>query len=197
MPLRVVLALFNVMLFCTVAYGIENRWYNFAEDSDLRYYLDNKSIVSRPNHTKIVWVKSVPKSKEYFEREYNLNNLAYLLTNYEIDCSNASYRVRQTLMLDKNRKELSKTQAAGSDVLFEPVPPESSIELAQEAVCGEEESAPSQATQKEEPQATPEEKAQPDQGAESGDEPQPATPEEQQGQPESTAPAVVPELAPQ
>ncbi|UFS71495.1 hypothetical protein LPW11_04675 [Geomonas sp. RF6] len=135
MRLRVVFAMLCVVCFSNLAHAADERWYNFAEDSDLRYYIDQKSVVNRSGDIHIFWVKSVAKSKEYYRQEYNLNHLAYILTNYEMDCSDATFRVRQTLMMDRNRRELNKSVPSGAETDFEPIPPESALELAQEIVC--------------------------------------------------------------
>lgn len=121
------------LTFCGVAHA-ERRWANFAEDGDVRYYLDSKTLKALPDNVYIFWVKSVAKNREYFKGEYNLNDVAYILTNYELDCAISRYRVRGTIMFDKNRREINKTVAVG-DPVFEPVPPESMLELAQDEVC--------------------------------------------------------------
>lgn len=127
----VALALFAV---CGVCHA-EERWTNFAEDSDVKYYLDQKSVTTLPDNVYIFWVKSIPKEKDFFKKEYNLNNLAYILTNYELDCAVSSYRVRGTIMFDKNRRELNKSLSTGVESPMEPVPPESMLELAQDEIC--------------------------------------------------------------
>lgn len=134
-----------VVLSLLVSSGIsqakEERWSNFAEDGDLKYFLDEKTVVPLTDSSYIFWVKSVAKDKGYFKREYNLNNLSYILTNYELDCSHSTYRVRGTIMFDKSRRELSKIVNEGPGVVYEPVPPESVVELVQEELCVGAESA--------------------------------------------------------
>src|SRR6185369_5671518 len=109
--------------------------------SDLKYYLDEKSVTPLPDNVYIFWVKSVAKDKDYFKTEYNLNNLSYIFTNYELDCALSSYRIRGTIMFDKNRREIYKSIPAAGETVFEPVPPESMLELVQDEVCVREETA--------------------------------------------------------
>lgn len=137
MWIRLALIALCVICFANAAQAKEERWYNFAEDNDLRYFIDTKSIVNRSGDIHIFWVRSMAKNKQYFKEEYNMNDLASILTNYEMDCSDATYRVRQTVMLDRNRRELNKSVPAGAEAEFEPIPPESSLELAQEIVCAD------------------------------------------------------------
>lgn len=139
--MKTLLVMLALLGCCSVCNGKEERWTNFAEDSDLRYYLDLKSVVSLPDNVYIFWLKSTAKDKEYFKREYNLNDLSYIFTNYELDCAVSSYRIRGTIMFDKRRKEIGKILPAAGETPFEPVPPESMLELAQDEICAEEESA--------------------------------------------------------
>jgi len=132
------LLLLALLGLCGVCQAKEQRWVNFAEDSDLKFYLDKKTVKALPDNVYLFWVKSVAKNQEYLKREYNLNDLAYILTNYELDCAQSSYRVRGAIMFDKNRKELNKT-LSGQDDSFQPVPPESMLELAQDEICVNEE----------------------------------------------------------
>ncbi|HBG05120.1 MAG: hypothetical protein A2075_24210 [Geobacteraceae bacterium GWC2_58_44] len=141
MTVRMTFVLLALLMCSGISHGKEDRWSNFAEDGDLKYYLDQKSIVPLPNSVYIFWVKSVAKDKNYFKAEYNLNNLSYILTNYELDCAFSSYRIRGTIMFDKNRRELNKSVSDGPDSMFEPVPPESVLELVQDEICVKEESA--------------------------------------------------------
>lgn len=134
MTVRMVLALVALAVCCGVSHA-EERWVNFAEDADLRYYLDQKSVTSLPDNVYMFWVKSVAKDRDYYRKEYNIKDLAYILTNYELDCAVSSYRVRGTIMYDKNRKEINKIIPAGGEPVFEPVPPESMLELAQNDIC--------------------------------------------------------------
>jgi hypothetical protein len=133
--MRVALLLLTLLLYCGVSYGQEERWVSFAEDSDLRYYLDQKSIRSLPDNVYLFWLKSVAKNKDYFRTQYNLSDLAYIYTSYELDCAVSAYRVRGTIMFDKQRREISKEFAAPGDTAFEPVPPESLMELVQSDIC--------------------------------------------------------------
>ncbi|GFO54578.1 hypothetical protein GMSM_15850 [Geomonas sp. Red276] len=135
----ITLSMLLLMAWSGLTYG-EERWYNFAEDGDLKYYLDRKSVHPLPDNVYVFWIKSVAKDKEYYRREYNISNLAYILTNYELDCAVSSYRVRGTIMFDKGRRELGKTLASGEPV-FEPVPPESVLEMAQDEICTGEQNA--------------------------------------------------------
>ncbi|MCM0079989.1 hypothetical protein L4X63_00135 [Geomonas sp. Red32] len=135
----IMLSMLLLMAWSGLTYG-EDRWYNFAEDGDLKYYLDRKSVHPLPDNVYVFWIKSVAKDKEYYRREYNVSNLAYILTNYELDCAVSSYRVRGTIMFDKGRRELGKTLASGEPV-FEPVPPESVLEMAQDEICTGEQNA--------------------------------------------------------
>jgi len=135
MLIRIILVSIFGICLSNAAFAREERWYNFAEDGDLRYYIDERSIVTRNDDIRILWVKSVAKNREYFREEYNLNDLSYILTNYEMDCSDATYRVRQIIMMDKNRRELNKSMPAAAATNFEPIPPESALELAQDMVC--------------------------------------------------------------
>ena len=127
--------LLSLLISSGISHAKEERWSNFAEDGDLKYFLDEKTIVPVTDSTYIFWVKSVAKDKGYFKREYNLNNLSYILTNYELNCSYSTYRVRGTIMFDKSRRELSKMVNEGPGAVFEPVPPESVVELVQEELC--------------------------------------------------------------
>lgn len=124
-----------LVVFCSVAHGKEDRWSSFAEDSDQKYYLDKKSVFPVGDYGFSFWIRSVPKDKEYIRREYNMTDLSYLLTNYELNCSEATFRVREILMFDKNRKELAKNLPEG-EAVYEPIQPESIIEMAQESFCG-------------------------------------------------------------
>jgi hypothetical protein len=128
------------LMYCGVCHGAAERWSNFAEDSDLKYFIDQKSMVSLPDNVYIFWVKSVAKDKDYFKKEYNLSNVSYMFTSYEMDCAVSSYRIRGTIMFDKNRKEVSKSLPE-VEAAFEPIPPESMLELAQEEVCAKGENA--------------------------------------------------------
>lgn len=132
---RVIFVVLALLLCCGICQAKEERWNNFAEDNDLRYYLDQKSVLSLPDNVYIFWVKSVAKDKDYYKAEYNLNNLSYIFTNYELDCAVSSYRIRGTIMFDKNRREINKSLPMSADNVFEPVPPESMLELAQGEVC--------------------------------------------------------------
>lgn len=141
MKVRMTFVLLALLVSYGISHGKEERWNNFAEDSDLKYYLDQKTIIPVSETLYIFWVKSVAKNKEYFRQEYNVADLSYILTNYELDCTVASYRVRGSIMFDKNRRELGKSVADEAASGFEPVPPESMLELAQDELCVKEESA--------------------------------------------------------
>jgi hypothetical protein len=134
MSLRIACALVALIATCGIC-NADDRWTNFAEDADLRYYLDQKSVTNLPDNVHVVWIKSIAKDRNYYKAEYNLNNLAYILTNYEIDCAVSSYRVRGVIMFDKNRKEITKVLPSGGEPALEPIPPESMLELAQSEVC--------------------------------------------------------------
>jgi hypothetical protein len=138
MSFRITIAALLLFMCSSVCHAKAERWSNFAEDNDQKYYMDQRSIRSLPDNVYIFWVKSVPKDKDYFKKEYNLNNGSYMFTSYELDCAVSSYRVRGTIMFDKNRKEISKSIPEG-ETAFEPVPPESMLELAQDEVCVKEE----------------------------------------------------------
>jgi hypothetical protein len=153
MASRALLILFLLVSFGSVSHAAEERWVKFAQDADLSYFLDDKSVVSLPDNVYIFWIKSVAKEREYFKREYNVGNISYLLTNYELDCALSSYRVRGTIMLDKSRREISKTVPA-SPPAFEPVPPESVLELAQDEMCSKRQT-PVKGAEKEEETAAP------------------------------------------
>lgn len=133
MAARITLAALVLLVWCGTALAAE-RWSNFAEDQELRYYLDQKSIIALPDNVYIFWVKAVAKDRDYFRREYNQNNVSYMFTSYELDCAVSSYRIRGTILFDKNRRELSKVIPEHEPV-YEPVPPESVLELAQEEIC--------------------------------------------------------------
>ncbi|GFO68370.1 hypothetical protein GMLC_19490 [Geomonas limicola] len=146
MAARIALAALLLVFWCGVSQGAE-RWSNFAEDQELKYYLDEKSIIALPDNVYIFWVKSVAKDRDYFRREYNQNNVSYMFTSYELDCAVSSYRVRGTILFDKNRREVSKV-VPEREPAFEPVPPESVLELAQDEICqdrGEQEEEPEHA----------------------------------------------------
>ena len=147
MSIRITFALLFLLIWCGVCSAKTERWSNFAEDSDLKYYIDQKSIISLPDNVYIFWVKSIPKSKDFFKKEYNMNDASYMFTSYELDCAVSSYRVRGTIMFDKNRREISKSLPEGEPA-FEPVPPESMLELAQDEVCTNEEPAKESPSQK-------------------------------------------------
>jgi hypothetical protein len=153
MTVRIAITLLALLMYCGVCQAETERWSNFAEDTDLKYYIDQRSIIPLPDNVYIFWVKSVPKDKDYFKKEYNMNNVSYLFTSYELDCAVSSYRVRGTIMFDKNRRELSKTLPEGEPA-FEPVPPESVLELVQEEVCVKEEGTKESSEAKEGPTAT-------------------------------------------
>jgi|GEM_PF-2502561 len=153
MPFRITFAMLVLLMCCGVSHARDGRWNNFAEDNELKYYLDQKSITSLPDNVYIFWVKSVAKDKDYFKREFNKSNLSYMLTNYELDCAVSSYRIRGIIMFDKNRREISKSLPE-SEPAFEPVPPESVLELAQDEICTKE-GARGTSEVKEQPVATP------------------------------------------
>jgi hypothetical protein len=134
MSIRISIVMLTLLVCSGVCHAQTERWSNFAEDSDLKYYIDQRSIISLPDNVYIFWVKSVAKSKDYFKNEYNVNNVSYQFTSFEMDCAVSSYRVRGTILFDKNRKELSKS-IPENEPAFEPVPPESVLELAQDEVC--------------------------------------------------------------
>jgi hypothetical protein len=146
------LILFLLVSFAGVSHAAEERWVKFAQDADLSYYLDDKSVVALPDSVYIFWVKSVAREKEYFKREYNISNISYILTNYELDCALSSYRVRGAIMFDRSRRELGK-DVPNSAPAFEPVPPESVLELAQEEMCAKRQSSPDGAGKEEAPAA--------------------------------------------
>lgn len=148
MSVRISLALFLILIGCGVCRAESQRWNNFAEDSELKYYIDQRSIISLPDEVFIFWVKSVPKDRDYFKQEYNQNDVAYMFTSYELDCSVSSYRVRGVIMYDKSRREVNKSVAEGEET-FAPVPPESMLELAQEEICAKGESAAKESPAKE------------------------------------------------
>lgn len=141
MTVRMSIVALALLLICGVCHGNEKRWSNFGEDTDLKYYLDQQSVLSLPDNVYIFWVKSVAKDKEYFKKEYNLSDLSYIFTNYELDCAISSYRIRGSVMFDKNRRQISKALPAGGEAVFEPVLPESVLELAQNEICVKEELA--------------------------------------------------------
>lgn len=153
MPVRMSIAMLALFMSCGVCHAAVERWSNFAEDTDLKYYLDQRSIISLPDNIHIFWVKSIPKDRDYFKKEYNMSNVSYMFTSYELDCAVSSYRVRGTIMFDKNRKEISKSLPEGEPA-FEPVPPESMLELAQEEVCAKEENTTNASEGAERPKAT-------------------------------------------
>ena len=139
MKVRTSLVALVLICSCGVSHGREDRWSNFAEDADLKYYLDQESVSALPDNVYTFWVKSVAKDKDYYKKEYKLTSLAQILTSYELDCAVASYRVRGVIMLDRNRREIAKSMAAEGEGAFEPVPPESVLELIQNELCvGEE-----------------------------------------------------------
>ena len=135
MTVRAIFVMLALLMCCEVSHGKEERWSNFAEDSDLKYYLDQKSVVALPDNVYIFWVRSVAKDKDYFKKEYNLSNLSYIFTNYELDCAVSSYRIRGTIMFDQTRREISKALPDAGEPVFEPVPPESMLELVQDEIC--------------------------------------------------------------
>jgi len=137
MSFRISIATLAVLICCGVSQAKAERWSNFAEDTDLKYYIDQRSIIALPDNVYIFWVKSVAKDKDFFKSEYNLNKVSYMFTSYELDCAVSSYRVRGTILFDKNRKEISKS-LPDKEPSFEPVAPESMLELAQDEICKEE-----------------------------------------------------------
>lgn len=140
MSVRMSIAMLLLLMCCGVCHAATERWINFAEDTDLKYYLDQRSIITLPDNVHIFWVKSVSKDRDYFKKEYNQNNVSYMFTSYELDCAVSSFRVRGIILFDKNRKEISKSVPEGEQA-FEPVPPESMLELAQDEVCVKEQGA--------------------------------------------------------
>ncbi|KAF0221416.1 MAG: hypothetical protein FD174_554 [Geobacteraceae bacterium] len=130
-----------ILLACSLflsgmAHGKEDRWYNLTEDADLTYYIDRKSVLKTPDNTHIFWVKIVSRKKEYLKKEYKLSDLEYVLFNYEIDCGRGMYKTRGTIFFDKNGKQIDKQTPTYVDMSdAEPIPPESVMELAQDAVC--------------------------------------------------------------
>ena len=135
MTVRVTLLVLALLMCRGISHGKDARWSNFAEDSDLRYYLDQKSVVRLPDNVFVFWVKTVAKDRAYLKGLYDMEELSYLLTSYELDCAVASYRIRGVSMFDKNRREINKVLPASDESLFEPVQPESMLELAQDEIC--------------------------------------------------------------
>ena len=141
MSARITFVVLALLMCCGISHARDERWNNFAEDTDLKYYLDQKLIISLPDNVYIFWVKSVAKDKDFFKKEYNISNLSYIFTNYELDCAVSSYRIRGTIMFDRNRREINKS-LPDSEPAFEPVPPESMLELAQDEICTSEKRNP-------------------------------------------------------
>jgi hypothetical protein len=135
MTVRMTFVVLVLLITCSVCRGEDQRWSNFAEDNDLKYYLDVKSVVPLPDNVYLFWVKTVAKDKEYFRTEYNVDDLSYVYTNYELDCAVSSFRVRGTILFDKHRREINKNIPALAETKFEPIPPESVLELAQSEIC--------------------------------------------------------------
>ena len=154
MSVRISIAMLLCFLCGSVCHAKGERWSNFAEDTDLKYYLDQKTIIPLPDNVYIFWVKSVPKDKDYFKNEYNVNNVSYMFTSYELDCAVSNYRVRGTIMFDRNRKEITKSLPEGEPA-FEPVPPESMLELARDEVCVKDEGPAENSHDEKRPAATP------------------------------------------
>ncbi len=141
MAKKVLMVLASLFIFSGMAYGKDDRWYNFAEDNDLTYAIDRKSILKSPENTYLFWVKITSRKKDYLKNEYKMNELAYVIFNYEIDCTRGMYKARGTIYYDKNGKQLDKQIPAFVDMSdAEPIPPESIMEMAQEAICYEPES---------------------------------------------------------
>lgn len=127
-----------LLLLSGMASGKDDRWYNLTEDADLTYYIDKKSILKTPDNTYIFWMKITSKKKEYLQKEYKQIDLEYVLFNYEINCSRGLYKTRGTIYYDKNGKQIDKQTPTYVDMSdAEPIPPESVMELAQDAVCPE------------------------------------------------------------
>lgn len=131
------LMLLVALFLCSgMAYGKDDRWYPFAEDPDLSYYIDKKSVLRTPDNTYLFWVKVVGRKKEFLKKEYRMNDLEYILFNYEISCAKGLYKTRGTIYYDRSGKQLDKQIPTYLDMSdAEPVPPESIMELAQDAVC--------------------------------------------------------------
>lgn len=135
MTVRTTFMILTLLVLCGVCEGREERWNNFAEDVDLKYYLDTKSVLPLPGNVYIVWIKAVAKEKDYFKREYSLKDVSYTLANYEVDCDLSSYRNRGTVFFDKHRKQVGKSLPDGGEPFLEPVQPESVLEMVQNEIC--------------------------------------------------------------
>lgn len=135
-----------LVLLCGNAYGKADRWSKLMEDSDLVYYMDDKSILNTKTGTTIFWMKLASRKKDFLKNEYKMPELDYILFNYEINCDKAVYKSRGVIYYDRNGRQLDKQVPTAVDMSdSEPVPPESVMEVAKEYVCPDkEESLPQQ-----------------------------------------------------
>lgn len=154
MPGKIWIVLIGLTLFSTMAYGADDRWQKLVEDDDLAYYIDGRSIQHTRTGTVIFWVKQLSRNKDFLKQQYQMNNLDYILFNYEIDCEKGMYKPRGIIYYDRDGKQLDKQVPVAVDMSdAEPVPPESIMEIIQRYVCADNE----QATERQPilPEATP------------------------------------------
>lgn len=118
------------------AFGKGDRWYKFAADSSVVYYIDQNTIQKTPESTYLFWLKIIPHKKEQLEKEYQLPELAYIIYNYEIDCNRALYKGRATIYFNGKDKQLAKEVPTYLDMSdAEPIAPETVMEKAKTLIC--------------------------------------------------------------
>ena len=85
------------------------------------------------------------RTKDFLKKQYQMDNLDYILFNYEIDCEKGMYKSRGLIYYDREGTQIDKQVPLSVDMSdAEPIPPESIMEIIQDHVCsdGENESVP-------------------------------------------------------
>lgn len=142
---KILVMLALLTLWCSTSYGAADRWQKLVEDDDLAYYIDERSILHTRTGTTVFWVKQMSRTKDFLKKQYQMNNLDYILFNYEIDCEKGMYKSRGLIYYDREGTQIDKQVPLSVDMSdAEPIPPESIMEIVQDYVCsaGEDESVP-------------------------------------------------------
>ena len=137
------LLLVLLAVWCSASYGAEGRWQKLVDDDDLTYFIDERSILHTRAGTVVFWVKQASRTKDFLKQQYQMNNLDYILFNYEIDCEKGMYKPRGIIYYDRVGKQLDKQVPLAVDMSdAEPVPPESIMEVIQRYVCTDDDEVP-------------------------------------------------------
>lgn len=133
---KIAIILVLLASWCSAAFGAPERWQKLVEDDDLTYYIDDRSILHTRTGTTLFWVKQVSRTKDFLKEQYKMNDLEYILFNYEIDCEKGMYKSRGLIYYDRNGNQIDKQVPVSVDMSdAEPIPPESIMEIIQDHVC--------------------------------------------------------------